>query len=64
MKEDDQEKSRANLASLLLELKNEMQSPVYKEKNILFARHAYSRYQAFLSAGFTPDQALTLASKV
>jgi hypothetical protein len=63
MKEDDEEKSRAKLAGLLLELKNQMQSPIYQERNLLIARDAYARYQAYVASGFTAEQALNLVAQ-
>jgi hypothetical protein len=47
-------------AQLLKMLADAMAQPTYRERLILLAKDAWSRYQACIAAGFSPDQALEI----
>ena len=47
-------------AQMLKMLADAMAQPTYRERLILLAKDAWSRYQACIAAGFSPDQALEI----
>lgn len=63
MIQKDDESKRANMAILLRELEAQMATPAYVEQNRIVAKNFFDRYQAFVSAGFSPDQAMLLLTK-
>jgi hypothetical protein len=59
----DDESNRSKMAQLLRELEYQMSTPAYAEQNRILAKNLFDRFQAFMAAGFTPEQALTLVAK-
>lgn len=59
----DDERKRAQIALALRELEYLMSMPAYAEQNRILAKNLFDRFQAFVAAGFTPEQALTLVAK-
>lgn len=63
MTPQDDESKRANMAILLRELEAQMSTPAYAEQNRIVAKNFFDRYQSFVNAGFSPDQAMLLLTK-
>ena len=54
------EQQAAQAARALKRITEEMQSPVYFERNAVLALDRYHRFQAHIKVGFTEQQALEL----
>ena len=60
MSQQDDESRRAKKALLLRMFESEMSEPAYQDQTRLFAKRAFDRFNAFVAAGFTVEQALFL----
>jgi len=54
------ESDSVKAAQMLKMLADAMAQPTYRERLILLAKDAWNRYQACVSAGFSPSQALEI----
>ncbi len=54
------EENAVKAAQVLKMLSDAMAQPSYRDRLILLAKDAWSRYQACIAAGFSPDQALEI----
>ena len=56
----DADKSAANFAQILRAEMERQRGPAFKDYLRLVATNAYARYQSYLAAGFTAEQAMHL----
>ena len=60
MKDETHEQQAIQAAQVLKLITDDMQSAIYRERNLVLALDRFNRYQAHVKAGFTEQQALEL----